>query len=146
MSTNLCMKIRIPKEVTEEQFRRYFVRTPNRRGFCLPTKEYLDAFLDGDEDRRDWLSRFVVDVAEKWEVRGGKPVHSGYILTDSCRFNGGESLLNAKLLSRLFPDARIEYEQSIDGEFATLCVYEGGECVETKRLRADEERTPTEEA
>lgn len=73
----------------------------------------------------DWLSKFTIEVGHRQDVDGAE----FYVLEDSYSFNGGITLLDAELLSKLFPAVKIEVIRSFMDENVKL-MYSNGEIIE----------------
>ena len=149
MSLDLIRHVRLPKEVSKEEFERYFSPVVGKPGAYLPTKAYLDAFFkydDHEEKWYDWYANHQIKVEEKCDTGGVEPAHTWYDITDVDRFIGGDMLLDPEIVSKLFPNMKIEVRQSLDGEWEQLLVYMDGREVEARFLWTEEEKREVAEA
>ena len=131
MGVDMGMEITLPKEVSEEEFGKYFILT-NTEDLYRPTKEFLSRTIGEDYD--DSWNGYLIWVKNEKCFDGGKFIHKRYILNDSCKLGSGCLILSPSSLSELFPGARIECVTDFDGCDRTMTAYVNGECVESKSL------------
>lgn len=144
MSLDLIRQIMLPEEVSKEEIERYFSPVVGKPGAYLPTKAYLDALFEADENEekwRDWHTKHQISVKEKRNTGGAEPANTRYVLSDSCSFTSDAMSLDPRAVSKLFPSVKIEMRQSLDGEWEQSSDFIDGEQVgETRFLWTEEER------
>lgn len=142
---NACIRrieIGLPEETKEDLFDNYFHFT-NRTGYFLPTNEYLEAFAEDfikEHLNEDYTVKEVKDIFKCclceskdfpniFEEDEQIKKDTGFI-TLSDKFSSlydGESILNPRVISKLFPEVEIEaaciYNED---DFWTYRLYKNG--------------------
>ena len=140
MSVDMYVKVRIPLGAKDERIKKYFEST-NYCRYWKPTKEYLNLLCSSEELNEYWhttkeelfdiYNNFIFEL-EEYEYN-----NNYVIFSDIFGLNGGDTVLDPSLISKLFPELDIETEQFTDGDDEEYyCIWKNGEII--KDVKAED--------
>ena len=137
----------IPADVSEEEFSRYFEKTPDEYVWkYIPTENYLRPFIErlkqgsivqayGEDELFKMFKDHCIEVMH--EDKGG------WRLCDSCKQPSVSLLWSPKLISELFPNIEIQVESYREayGGYCDYCktIYKNGELLKVLEEKSAEE-------
>lgn len=135
----------IPADVTEEEFGRYFEKTPDEYVWrYIPTEAYLKALAE--VLKQDVMKTYEKDeIFEMFKDHCIEVMHdgNGWRLCDSGKQPSISLLWSPKLISELFPNIEIQFEsyQEADGGYCDYykAIYLNGELLKVLEDKTAEE-------